>query len=283
MSWDDPAASWNAKLQRAKTHQTALGVICAAFRARGGVGVARSASGNRVEYRLRIHEPFPVDISLTVGDLVHNLRSALDAVLFAAIELDRGRELTESEERACQFPIESDPAKFDKTFTANKQWGLLTSRRVRFALRTAQPFYQQEQAKELGVGVDTPWRDWHPLLSLKTASDIDKHRRLAVAAAFPGTGWWFTTQNNVSIDARTQDAYADGDLILGFTGPDAPDIDLQQKISIVLHDLRRPSWAIRRDDEPDVVNVAAKWVLAVQTATSSFTQAFDHPELLPAP
>jgi hypothetical protein len=63
--------------------------------------------------------------------------------------------LTESEERACQFPIESDPAKFDKTFSTNKQWGLLTSHRVRFALRTAQPFYHQEQAKELGVGVDT--------------------------------------------------------------------------------------------------------------------------------
>src|SRR5260370_26389402 len=57
-----------------------------------------------------------IHFSTTLGDALHDLRSALDC---AAAELARRyvkRDLDEDEERACEFPIYSKPSELRKFF-----------------------------------------------------------------------------------------------------------------------------------------------------------------------
>jgi hypothetical protein len=62
-------------------------------------------TSGRTEYRLRIHKPMPVEISTTVGDVLHNLRSALDSLAHEIARRGLDRPMTTEEEQASAFPI----------------------------------------------------------------------------------------------------------------------------------------------------------------------------------
>ncbi len=105
-SWLDPTSAWWAKANRAQHHVRSLGQQVEAFRASTPYTVVPQATDTpgRTEYRLRVHQPMPVEISTTVGDVLHNLRSALDSLAYEIARRGLDRPMTIEEEEACAFP-----------------------------------------------------------------------------------------------------------------------------------------------------------------------------------
>ena len=107
----------------------------------------------RTAYRLHITAGIPAEISLITGDVLHNLRLALDSLVFGIVQDDLGRELLEDEERSCQFPIVDDPPSFDDFF--KQKWrNKIMSPGLRRVLRSVQPFYGLEYLRSLGKATD---------------------------------------------------------------------------------------------------------------------------------
>ena len=141
----DPGQAWWLKCDHANTHSGQLAALCRDFRTRGALEVVERTTSRPgvTEFVFRQHEPFPPEISLAVGDVLHALRSALDSLVYGIVLSERG-ELSESEERACQFPIAATPTMFDKFITERKVRDRIYSEPLRKALSRAQPFYWRE-------------------------------------------------------------------------------------------------------------------------------------------
>ena len=58
----------------------------------------------------------PPEISTTIGDILHNLRSALDSLAYEMALRGRDRPMTKKQERACVFPVRETPERFDEFF-----------------------------------------------------------------------------------------------------------------------------------------------------------------------
>jgi signal transduction histidine kinase len=58
----------------------------------------------------------PPEISTTIGDILHNLRSALDSLAYEMALRGRDRPMTKKQERACVFPVKETPEQFDEFF-----------------------------------------------------------------------------------------------------------------------------------------------------------------------
>lgn len=103
-----------------------------------------------------------------VGDCLHNLRSALDHVVWQ-FALDKlGREPTDHEARRIQFPIEETPKGFKnawvKPYVAKAHWEWL---------KEWQPYHRGDRAAH------------HKLAVLARLNNIDKHRVIHAAALVP--------------------------------------------------------------------------------------------------
>lgn len=105
---------------------------------------------------------------LMVGDIVHNLRSALDSLAFAVWVSDMGRLPSEDEAKAIQFVI-TDNAAF---------WNSERKRRLSTMHPSVHAVFEKLQ----------PYRRGHPkprdlLAVLRDISNVDKHRRVSVVMA----------------------------------------------------------------------------------------------------
>jgi hypothetical protein len=81
-SWLDPSAPWNVKAHRAARHIEELRREVVAIRDRESFAPTPepTETPGRLAYRLKFQMPIPVELSAIVGDVVHNLRSALECV-----------------------------------------------------------------------------------------------------------------------------------------------------------------------------------------------------------
>jgi hypothetical protein len=103
------------------------------------------------------------DFALSVGDAAHNVRSALDHIVFAFAN----RPLTPSEERSIQFPITSKSANFQQR---RHIWLPGVPLRVRSLIEQLQPYHRRK------------WPDTKMLGQLQAIDNWDKHRRLSITA-----------------------------------------------------------------------------------------------------
>ena len=144
--------AWRAKHQHAQDHLSATEACVPNHRSTNPLEVHPEPTDvpGETAYRLRQSAPIPVAISLIVGDLVHCLRSSLDSLVSGIVRdsLDR-QDMTDAEERFCQFSICSSRKDFNKFF--NKSRVQIMDDRVRRALHGAQPFYRLENMKMLSV------------------------------------------------------------------------------------------------------------------------------------
>jgi hypothetical protein len=155
-SWLDRTAAWWAKADRAHTHLLSLDRLAAEFRASEPYTVIPQPTDtpSRTEFRLHIHKPMPVEISTTIGDILHNLRSALDSLAYEIALRGPDRPMTSKEERACVFPVTETPERFDQFFDeASKHEptrirSALYGDRARAAFRSVQPFRIHEEADD---------------------------------------------------------------------------------------------------------------------------------------
>jgi hypothetical protein len=127
-SWLDRTSAWWAKADRAHNHLRSLDQLVAKFRASEPYMVVPRPTDipGRTEYRLHIHNPMPPEISTTIGDILHNLRSALDSLAYEIALRGVDRPLTAKEERACVFPVRDTPEQFEQFF--NEVFGVSASR-----------------------------------------------------------------------------------------------------------------------------------------------------------
>jgi len=193
MSWFDPESAWLAKADRAKHHIDDLAAKVQEFLA-GSFGVVPE-QGNRpgeTIYRVQMSKPIPIHFSTMIGDVLHNLRSALDC---AACEMARrtiGRDLTEQEEHACEFPIRSKPSELRKFFQHCMRADLYGPQE-RQAIRAVQPARLHDYLTETGqipAHKRTEEVAYDFLTVLNRLSNIDKHRRLHVVTCWPDLVYW---------------------------------------------------------------------------------------------
>lgn len=103
---------------------------------------------------------FPAIINILIGEIIYNLRAALDYLVYELGILDSGK----AQER-CQFPIESTPKGWTKH---EASWLMGLSDVHKAAIESLQPYNGCK---------------WTELL--REISNIDKHRRLHIAS-----GWY---------------------------------------------------------------------------------------------
>ena len=122
-----------------------------------------------------IHSPNLERWSLVSGDAVHNLRCALDHLVYS-IAIFRTQQNPPPRRRDWVFPIRGDQASFQSTISNNPFPRLGTA--VLKEIERFQPY-------------NRPHRVFPPLLTLlQRFNNSDKHHILRVAAiAFWGTGW----------------------------------------------------------------------------------------------
>ena len=98
---------------------------------------------NEVAYRLHIRREAPAEISTVVGDVLHNLRSALDSLAYELAVRSKGQALTKEEERLTSFPWCQHSSEYDGLMRVS-----LYRPEAQNAMRVAQPFYWAEMANE---------------------------------------------------------------------------------------------------------------------------------------
>lgn len=100
-TWIDQRTSWWAKANRAKEHIDSLRRLVGEFRASSPYSLTPEPTGmpGRLAYRLRFTNPIPVVISTTVGDVLHNLRAALESLAFEVARRSQSRPLSPGQEK----------------------------------------------------------------------------------------------------------------------------------------------------------------------------------------
>ena len=192
--WRDRTSAWWAKVDRAEHHINTLAADIDAFLGSTVYEVLPEPGDQPDEtiYRLRMHLPIPIHFSTIIGDALHNLRSALDCAAYEMARRHVGRDLTEKEELACEFPIRDDPNKLDKFFSAGGRQALYGAQE-RQAIRDVQPAWLHDEVASRGVEELRPREEsvtYDPLWLLSRLSNIDKHRRLHLTAWWPDIVYW---------------------------------------------------------------------------------------------
>lgn len=157
-----------AKLARAKMHRDALKADVEAFRAREPHDwVIQQSSYRDPDDRLTfsivvaVKEEKPDHWGLAVGDVLTNLRAALDHSVFGHAAARNS--LTPQQEKSMQFPILTDPTKWSG---AHARLAPLLDPDVLKVIGECQPFHHQQNGGP----------DWHPLAVLNGLVNHDKHR-----------------------------------------------------------------------------------------------------------
>lgn len=141
------------------------------------------------DYVFRLTTP-PLDpeIGVIVGEFAHNLRSALDIMLWQVILARGGRPRI----GVTQFPIYEDEAKFKGKAEALTRG---VSREDFAFIEAAQPFNNRRHPHLSSYLVNvrseraTQFAEWHPLALLSHVNNVDKHRYLHPTISGPVMRW----------------------------------------------------------------------------------------------
>jgi hypothetical protein len=282
--WDEPETAWWAKHRHAQDHAARLRDVCAEYQATKPLEVRPESTDvpGQTAYRFHQSAPIPVAISLIVGDLVHCLRSALDSLVFGIVSDSLGREMTEDEERACQFPICSSPDTFEAFFTGSR--AKIMDDRVRFALNVVQPFYWLQNMKLLSVeGANAlSYVDYsrsHPLTSVARLSNIDKHRRLTVAAWKPSLIYWPTRDEDDRGEHHWRSVgsppWDDGEIIGYMTSTGQGSVQVVHEFNLVITDLT--SHLMHESASRDLPEQADEWLAGVDRTLHQMIRDYTQP------
>ncbi len=239
-SWNDRTASWWVKADRAAEHIRSLRGLVDAFMASEPYALAPEPTGepNRVAYRFYILRPVPSTIQATIGDILSNLRSALESLAFELALMSHGGVLTKAQEAASTFPIRRTPAKLIEFFTGK---GRLYGERAQEALHAVQPFADVEMAAaHLGSPTDPDYElafKWDELRRINAAWNTDKHRRLMLLGLRPDLIWWGsnTTESNRRM-LPGDGSLANGSILFYIEGKDEGQDTIYHEFKLVLID-----------------------------------------------
>jgi hypothetical protein len=163
-------ASWDRKLERTEEHLRALAKAIETFIATDpyAVTVKKEADGAEHVYCFSKFTDPPDSIGILAGDAVHNLRSALDHIVFASAQQGAraaGTTMSRSQERSIQFPITSSTEQFEDQIGRH---------RLRYVEPEIKTFIERLQPYWLSPG--QPDRSWIAIIN--ELDVIDKHRTI---------------------------------------------------------------------------------------------------------
>lgn len=107
----------NAKIGRARQHSLELQARIVGWSALVDLRPTAEISADRLSWTLRLPAfvPPPLDEwALILGDGIHNVRSALDVLVWANVDQS---ELTDGQKKSISFPIWTDPQDWDKHYS----------------------------------------------------------------------------------------------------------------------------------------------------------------------
>lgn len=223
---NDALDGCRAKLGRAKKHLDALKDEVARFLEAHPYAFLVQANLGRTEYSFRAHvlEWPPLEWSLIVGDYVHNLRSALDNLMWQLALLTSGGpepirfDGKTADPRQIQFPISDTLEKY-----VNAQVRAYVDAKYMAAIQDFQP-YHGRYIDPLGS----------PFLRLHALSNTDKHRTInAVLVSVSEAGPRFVTRDATIVDqwfepgVPIEDGVEVAHVTVIPTGPD-PDVEMHE-------------------------------------------------------
>lgn len=269
--------AWRVKLQRARVHLESFTTACADYLRASSVGFSydRDPAVGSIKVRLHLDAEPPMELGAIAGDVLHNLRSALDSTAWAACHL---AEIHPESERFIYFPITVTRAGWKKD-APQKLPGVSGPHLEVF--RRLQPWYWDEILTQAGGKRPLSTAKRRPLARLNRLASTDRHRvpNLIVARA---SDTWLGSPDGVTVSAvrgRYRSAHPgdivlewkieppsavhevspDGNTILAF-GQDAADVgrSAQKDLSAMLEAV---TTAVRRV-EVDVLGVVSRTQLA---------------------
>jgi hypothetical protein len=280
IDWMDRRAAWWAKIDHAKHHAERLRTIVAEYQATKPIRLIKEPTDSEVAYRLHIDRGVPIEVSLALGDVLHNARSALDALVYGMASDQAGHQLGEAEAVKCQFPICDSPDAFARFWQSR---AAIKTGRLEEALHLAQPYYWTQQAKAMGI--EAAQDESYELSSrlsnlwwLNRLSNIDKHRELPVVEWTPGLTYWGTDDGQPPQSWRYGSArFADGE-IFGYAsgggehGPNEVITDFNLSLGAIA-DFNQSLGAPRGGDE-GVLGTANGLILVAIQAIGQVIQAW---------
>jgi hypothetical protein len=156
------------KLRWAKQQLGALDEACNRFLEGRPYGYAShfEVDGFEQVFNIKIARHPPSDITLLVGDILHNSRAALDHAVFG-LAVEHTPSLSADERGRLQFPIVRDVTEFKQQKRRGRLWGVPAKQRTE--IQRLQPYY-------------STWPNvWLGLLS--ELNNTDKHRFVHVTPA----------------------------------------------------------------------------------------------------
>lgn len=151
-----PLASARIKVKRADKHLDDLQNMVEAYLAREPYTVVREEEDQprRIVWRLRIKEPIPDIFSAVIGDVIHNLRCALDHLTWSLVIAN-----SEVPGEHTMFPVLSNPKELDSAVRG----------RVKGASPRAMRLIKRLKPYDRGI---------QPFWIIHRLDNIDKHRLL---------------------------------------------------------------------------------------------------------
>lgn len=180
-----PEYPWRVKQRQADEHLRRFAEDCAEYVRVANVGFRfdRDPTAGTIRVTLQADAEPPLSLGAIIGDVLHNLRSALDSVAWATCE--QAGPLTSKQQSRIYFPITTDPAKWDEEAEGKLPKVDPAHQEV---FRRLQPWFWDEEARALGVPV-VPSADKHPLARLHRLANIDRHRVPHPVLARAGDTW----------------------------------------------------------------------------------------------
>lgn len=166
-------------------------------------------STGRISVRLRADTEPPLSLGVIVGDVLHNLRSALDS---AAWETCRRVGVEPEREAQVYFPIGVDPRRWSSQ--AERMLPGVTADRLR-VFHELQPWFYAEVARGYGIEVDGSSAQQHPLYRLHQLGRVDRHRVPHPVLARAGLTWLGSPDGvDVAVQPGDQPPWGPGSLVL---------------------------------------------------------------------
>lgn len=192
---------WRSKLRRSGEHLKTFERECANYLDDANVGFTFDVDpeAGRLTVRLRSDADPPMLLGAVVGDVLHNLRSALDAIAWAACQRAGVEPQLESK---IYFPIGTKPSGWPEL--ATRQLPGLGAAAVR-VFEELQPWYYDQVARGNDIPVDESVALHHPLARLHDLARKDRHRVPHPLLARAGHTW-IGSPEGVSIELEPADS-----------------------------------------------------------------------------
>lgn len=278
LRWSDSEHDWWAKFRQADKRLSELRESEVSYLSQSPwtIRVEHSDRDDVSRVYFDLHEPIPETFSVTSGEILHNLSSALDAISFAIARENAGSGFLNDEEqqRRPEFPIVASRGGLNRWVAERRRRELYTD--VDLAL-----FWRAQSFNVMAEGFENGWFDFDrdspkaelqirrdPLHLLKRLSNIDKHRRLHVVLHGPNVPYWGSSGGESVREVRIVPHWTDGAVVAEIVDPpsDVINHDIQWDLCIFLSET---------GDRDLLVNLLDRLVGAVRQALMVISMSKD--------